>query len=69
MLNGFITKQYVVNPPVDPATLSVSRFNYNGAQKSHDLLQFNASHWLKLQRSDWRANLVKDYFEKQIFHQ
>ena len=25
-------------------------------------LNFNASHWLKLQSSDWRANLVKDFF-------
>ena len=39
----------------------VSRFDYNGASKSHDLL-FNASHWLKLQHFDWRANLVKDFF-------
>ena len=24
--------------------------------------KFNSSHWLKLQHSDWRANLVKDFF-------
>ena len=23
---------------------------------------FKSSHWLKLQHSDWRANLVKDFF-------
>ena len=43
---------------------SVGRFDYNGAKKSHDLLKFNSSHWLKLQHSDWRANLVKDFFYK-----
>ena len=25
--------------------------------------KFKCSHWLKLQHSDWRANLVKDFFE------
>ena len=32
--------------------------------KSHmiDLLKFKSPHWLKLQHSDWRANLVKDFF-------
>ena len=24
--------------------------------------KFECSHWLKLQHSDWRANLVKDFF-------
>ena len=24
--------------------------------------KFNSSHWLKLQHSDWKANLVKDFF-------
>ena len=24
--------------------------------------KFNSSHWLKLQDSDWRANLAKDFF-------
>ena len=24
--------------------------------------EFNSSDWLKLQHSDWRANLVKDFF-------
>ena len=41
---------------------SITRFDYNEAEKSHELLQFNASHWLKLQSSDWLANLVKDFF-------
>ena len=31
--------------------------------------KFECSHWLKLQYSDWRANLVKDFFYKEIFHQ
>ena len=31
--------------------------------------KFKSSHWLKLQHSDWRANLVKDFFYKWIFHQ
>ena len=26
------------------------------------LYKFKCSHWLKLQHSDWRANLVKDFF-------
>ena len=29
--------------------------------------KFEFSHWLKLQHSDWRANLVKDFFEKIFF--
>ena len=29
--------------------------------RSHELLKFNSSHWLKLQNSDWRENLVKDF--------
>ena len=33
--------------------------------KSHVIpYKFNSSHWLKLQHSDWRANLVKDFFDK-----
>ena len=31
--------------------------------------KFKSSHWLKLQHSDLRANLVKDFFYKLIFHQ
>ena len=31
--------------------------------KSHMIpYKFKSSHWLKLQHSDWRANLVKDFF-------
>jgi len=31
--------------------------------KSHVIPhKFKSSHWLKLQHSDWRANLVKDFF-------
>ena len=38
--------------------------------KSHVIpYKFKSSHWLKLQHSDWRANLVKDFFYKWIFHQ
>ena len=29
--------------------------------------KFECFHWLKLQHSDWRANLVKDFFEKINF--
>ena len=29
--------------------------------------KFKCSHWLKLQYSDWRANLVKDFFFKINF--
>ena len=43
---------------------SYGRFDYNGAYKSHDLLKFKPSHWLKLQHSYWRANFVKDFFYK-----
>ena len=33
--------------------------------KSHVIpYKFKSSHWLKLQYSDWRANLVKDFFYK-----
>ena len=48
--------------------------NYGGFQlldliipelKSHVIpYKFKSSHWLKLQHSDWRANLVKDFFYK-----
>ena len=31
--------------------------------KSHVIpYKFKSSHWLKLLHSDWRANLVKDFF-------
>ena len=31
--------------------------------KSHVIpYKFKSSHWLKLQHSDWRANLVEDFF-------
>ena len=29
--------------------------------------KFKSSHWLKLQHSDWRANLVKDFFLQMNF--
>ena len=36
--------------------------------KSHVILyKFKSSHWLKLQHSDWRANLVKDFFLQMNF--
>ena len=28
--------------------------------------KFKCSHWLKLQHSDWRANLVKDFFKNKF---
>ena len=31
------------------------------------MLKFNSSHWLKLQNSDWKANLVKDFFSQINF--
>ena len=41
---------------------SVGICKYKPGYKSHDQLQFECSHWLQLQHSDWRANLVKDFF-------
>ena len=36
--------------------------------KSHVITyKFKSSHWLKLQHSDWRANLVKDFFLQMNF--
>ena len=36
--------------------------------KSHVIpYKFKSSHWLKLQHSDWRANLVKDIFLQMNF--
>ena len=33
--------------------------------KSHVIpYKFKSSHWLKLQHSDWKANLVKDFNKK-----
>ena len=29
--------------------------------------KFKSSHWMKLQHSDWRANLVKDFFLQMNF--
>ena len=46
---------------------SVGICKYKPGYKSHDLLKFDCSHWLKLQHSDWRANLVKDFFKKNKF--
>ena len=35
--------------------------------KSHVIpYKFKSSHWLKLQHSDWRANLVKDFFKNKF---
>ena len=46
---------------------SVEICEYKPGYISHDLLKIECSHWLKLQHSDWRANLVKDFFEKTFF--
>ena len=36
--------------------------------KSHVIpYKFKSSHWLKLQYSDWRANLAKDFFLQMNF--
>ena len=43
--------------------LLVGICKYNPGYKSHDLLKIPCSHWLKLQHSDWRANLVKDFLK------
>ena len=35
--------------------------------KSHVIpYKFKSSHWLKLQHSEWRANLVKDFFKNEF---
>ena len=47
--------------------VSVGICKYRPSHKSYDLLYFECSHWLKLQLSDRRANLVKEgffFFEK-----
>ena len=41
---------------------SLGTFDYNRTSKSYDPLGFNSSHWLKLQRSDWSRNIVKDFY-------
>ena len=41
---------------------SVGICKFKPGYKSHDLLLLECSHWFKLQHSDWRANLVKDFF-------
>ena len=38
---------------------SVGICKHKLSYKSHDLLQIQCSHWLKLQHSDWRENLIK----------
>ena len=51
-------------PPITKTGwFSVGICKYKPGYKSHDLLQIQCSQWLKLQHSDWRANLVKDSFE------
>ena len=36
--------------------------------KSHVIpYKFKSSHWLRLQHSDWRANLVKNFFLQMNF--
>ena len=47
--------------------LSSARFKYKPGYRPCDLLSIECSHWLKLQHSDWRADLVKDFFEKTNF--
>ena len=44
--------------------MSSVRFKCKPGYWPCDLLWIKCSHWLKLQHSDWRANLVKDNFEK-----
>ena len=44
-----------------PRWFSVGICKYKPGHKSH-VHKFECSHWLKLQHSDWTANLVKEFF-------
>ena len=50
-----------------PGWLSSVRFKYKPGYRPCDLIKIECSHWFNLQHSDWRANLVKDFFEKINF--
>ena len=43
---------------------SVGICKYKLGYKSHDLLHFKYSHWLKLNHSDWRANPVNKFLHQ-----
>ena len=43
---------------------SVGICKYKLGYKSHDLLHFKYSHWLKLNHSDWRANPVNKFIHQ-----
>ena len=60
----YFPPQCVILPP---RWLSSARFKYKPGYRPCDLLSIECSHWLKLQHSDWRADLVKDFFEKTNF--
>ena len=60
----YFPPQCVILPP---RWLSSARFKYKPGYRPCDLLSIECSHWLKLQHSDWRADLVKDFFEKMNF--
>ena len=47
--------------------LSSVRFNYKPGYRPCDLFLINCSHWLKLQHSAWRANLVKKILDRINF--
>ena len=59
LVYGFFNLCY---PLIYIGGFSFGRFYHNGAQKSHDLLKIKPYHWLKIQHSYWRANLIKDFF-------
>ena len=55
------------------APMNIPVFSFKGGFQLLDLIipelkshvipyKFRSSHWLKLQHSNWRANLVKDFF-------
>ena len=39
---------------------------YKSGYKLHEQVWFECSHWLKSQHSDWRANLVKEFFSNKF---
>ena len=45
-----------------PWWFSVGICKYKPGYKSHDLLEIQCTQRMKLQHSDWRANIVKDFF-------
>ena len=75
MIYDFISIRYFSTKPIISKKFNVP--NQGGFQlldliipefKSHVIpYKFKSSHWLKLQHSEWRANLVKDFFLQMNF--